>query len=171
MALRRIRVHPDPVLRSRCAEVATFDDELRQLVADMVETMHAAPGIGLAASQIGVEQRVAVVDLSVGANAADLLVLVNPKVTPLPPALATENEGCLSLPGIEEKVERPERVRLEAQDAEGRPYTLEADGWLARAIQHEVDHLDGILFTDRLRGLRRDRARKLLRRLAEENGG
>jgi peptide deformylase len=170
MALRRIRIHPDPVLRAKCAAVTVFDDGLRQLVADMVETMHAAPGIGLAASQIGVEQRVAVVDLSVGANAADLLVLVNPRVETAE-KLATENEGCLSLPGIEDKVERPEQVRVFAQDVDGRAFELAADGWLARAIQHEVDHLDGILFTDRLRGLRRERARRLLRKLAEESGG
>jgi peptide deformylase len=165
MAILPIRIYPDPVLRVRCADVEAFDADLEKLVRDMVETMHAAPGIGLAASQVGVEQRVAVVDLSVGERSEDLVVLVNPEL------LSTEGEeedveGCLSLPDITDKVRRPFSVRVRAADTEGTLREIEAESLLARAICHEIDHLDGVLFTDRLRGLRRERARRALRRLA-----
>jgi len=166
MAVRPIRIYPDPVLRVKCPAVERFDDELRGLAADMVETMHDAPGVGLAASQVGVELRLAVVDLSVGKDPEQLLVLVNPEVVE-EDGEATEVEGCLSLPEITDKVDRPYRIRLRAQDLAGDPFELEAEDWQARAIQHEIDHLDGVLFVDRLRGLRRDRARRALRRLAE----
>ena len=167
MSVLPIRLYPDPVLRVRCRPVATFDEELARLVANMVETMHAAPGIGLAANQVGVETRVAVVDLSVGEREEDLLVLINPEV------LAEEGEdedveGCLSIPDFTEKVARPIAVRVRAADASGGRFELEAEGLLARAICHEVDHLDGRLFTDRLRGLRRERARRALRRLMRD---
>jgi peptide deformylase len=166
MALRRIRTYPDPVLRAACREVEAFDEQLARLVADMVDTMIAAPGVGLAAPQVGVERRVAVVDLSVGSEPGGLHVLVNPRVLEVE-GLGTETEGCLSLPGITEKVDRPLRVRVLAQDLGGQPFELVALDWLARAILHEIDHLDGVLFTDRLRGLRKERAKRLLRRLAE----
>ena len=165
MALRPILIYPDPVLRVLCRPVERFDDTLRTLVDDMVETMIAAPGVGLAAPQIGVEQRVAVVDMSVGREAGGLHVLINPRILDVGGDW-TESEGCLSLPGIVDKVDRPERIVVAAQDVEGRPFELEAEEWLARAILHEVDHLDGILFTDRLRGLRKERAKRLLKRLA-----
>jgi peptide deformylase len=167
MAVLPIRVYPDPVLRVRCAAVERFDGDLAQLVADMVETMHAAPGIGLAASQVGVERRVAVVDLSVGEDPAQLLVLVNPVIVSAEGA-EVESEGCLSIPELTEKVERPLRVEVTAQDAAGELQRLVAEGLLARAICHEVDHLDGVLFVDRLRGLRRERAKRALKRLAKE---
>src|SRR6187401_2829269 len=153
MSLLAIRIYPDPVLRVRCRRVETFDDALARLVADMVETMHAAPGIGLAANQIGDENRVAVIDLSVGERKEDLLVLVNPE-------LLTEQgededvEGCLSIPDYTDKVTRPLAIKIRAADARGASFELEAEGLLARAICHEMDHLDGKLFTDRLHGLR-----------------
>jgi peptide deformylase len=168
MAVLPIRIYPDPVLRVRCRTVETFDQRLNRLVEDLIETMHAAPGIGLAANQVGVEERVAVVDLSVGERAEDLLVLVNPEL------LAEEGEdddveGCLSIPDFTEKVTRPLAVRVRAADAAGGTFELEAEGLLARAICHEMDHLEGRLFTDRLRGLRRERGRRALRRLAREH--
>jgi peptide deformylase len=169
MAVLDIRTYPDPVLRVRCAEVTTFDEELASFVRDMVETMHAAPGVGLAASQVGVEKRVAVVDLSVGEDPAQLLVLVNPVIESRE-GLEVESEGCLSIPDLTEKVERPERVVVTAQDAAGASRRIVAEGWMARAICHEVDHLDGVLFVDHLHGLKRERAKRHLKRLVKERG-
>jgi peptide deformylase len=167
MSLLAIRIYPDPVLRARCREVETFDETLARLVDDMVETMHAAPGIGLAANQVGVETRVAVVDLSAGERREDLLVLVNPEL--LTEAGEEEDvEGCLSIPDFTEKVTRPLAVKVRANDLAGKRFEVEAEGLLARAICHEMDHLAGKLFTDRLRGLRRERARRVLRRLERE---
>lgn len=164
--IRPIRIYPDPVLRVRCAEVETFDDDLRELVEDMIETVHDAPGIGLAAPQVGVETRVAVVDLSVGEDPEALHVLVNPEVMERE-GRCTELEGCLSLPGISDKVARSERILVRSRDVRGASFTLEATGWLARAILHEIDHLEGVLFVDHLRGLRRERARRQLKKLAD----
>ena len=165
--IRPIRVYPDPVLRVRCAEVTRFDEELARLVADLVETVHAAPGVGLAASQVGVEQRVAVVDLSVGRDPGSVLVMVNPVIESAEGA-EVDTEGCLSIPDFTDKVLRPDRLRLSAADVGGERRTFEAEGFLARAICHEIDHLDGILFVDHLRGLRRERAKRFLKRLAKE---
>jgi peptide deformylase len=167
MAVLPIRIYPDPVLRVRCAEVTSFDPELARLVADMVETMHAAPGIGLAASQVGVERRVAVVDLSVGEDPAGVLVLVNPVIL-TDEGGEVDVEGCLSIPDFTDKVDRPERVEVLAQDATGAHQRFFAEGLLARAICHEVDHLDGVLFVDHLHGLRRERAKRALKRLVKE---
>lgn len=166
MAIRPIRIYPDPVLREKCPPVERFDDELRALAADMVETMHDAPGVGLAAPQVGEELRLAVVDLSVGKDPEELLVLVNPEVLE-EEGEATEVEGCLSLPEITDKVDRAHRIVVRAQDLAGDAFEVEAEDWYARAILHEIDHLNGVLFVDRLRGLRRERARRQLRRLAE----
>lgn len=167
MAVLPIRIHPDPVLRVKCREVTEFDEALRKLASDMIETMHAAPGVGLAAPQIGRDIRIAVIDLSVGEDPKQVYVFVNPEIVLREGAEAAE-EGCLSLPGITDKVERPTRVVIQAQDLEGRPIEIRADDWLARAFCHEIDHLDGVLFTDHLRGLRRERAKRALRKLAAE---
>ena len=167
MAVLAIRIYPDPVLRVKCRPIATVDDRVRKLAADMVETMHAAPGIGLAAPQVGAELRVAVVDLSVGEDPAQLHVLINPEIVHSQ-GQETDVEGCLSLPGITDKVERPTHVRIKAFDPAGNPFELEADDWLARAVCHELDHLDGVLFVDHLRGLRRERAKRQLKKLATE---
>lgn len=166
MAILPIRIYPDPILRVKTRRVEEFDDRLRKLAADMVETMHAAPGVGLAAPQVGSDLRLAVVDISVGEDPASLKVLVNPEIVRRE-GLATDVEGCLSLPGITDKVDRPTSVRVRAQDLAGRPFELEAEEYMARAICHEVDHLDGVLFTDHLRGLRKERARRQLKKLAE----
>ncbi len=167
MAILPIRIYPDPVLRAKCRRVQTFDADLRKLAADMVDTMHAAPGVGLAAPQVGVDIRLAVVDISVGEDANALYALVNPEIVRRE-GTETDTEGCLSLPGITDKVDRPFAITVKAQDLNGKPFELEAEGYLARAICHELDHLDGVLFTDHLRGLRKERARRQLKRLAAE---
>ena len=167
MAIRAIRIYPDPVLRAPCRAVGAIDDSVRKLVADMIDTMHAAPGIGLAAPQIGVDLRVAVVDLSVGEDPEQQHVFLNPEIVQRHGA-ASDVEGCLSLPGITDKVERPTHVLVKALDLAGQPFEIEADDWLARAICHELDHLDGVLFVDHLRGLRRERVRRQLKKLAAD---
>ncbi|HYO12501.1 MAG TPA: peptide deformylase [Thermoanaerobaculia bacterium] len=167
MAILPIRIYPDPVLRVKCPDVTEFDARLRKLAADMVETMHAAPGVGLAAPQVGVEQRIAVVDTSVGEDPSQIHILINPQIVRRE-GLETESEGCLSLPGISDKVDRPTSITVRAVDLEGKPMEINAEGWLARVVCHEIDHLDGILFTDHLRGLRKERARRQLKRLAAE---
>jgi len=167
MAILPIRIYPDSVLRVKCREVRDFDARLRKLAADMVETMIAAPGVGLAAPQVGVELRLAVVDTSVGQDPKELHILVNPEIVRREGAEA-DMEGCLSLPGINDKVERPLAITVCAVDLQGKPLELRAEDFLARAICHEVDHLDGILFTDHLRGLRRERSRRQLKKLAAD---
>lgn len=163
MAILPIRVYPDPVLRVECKAVEAFDGELRRLVSDMIETMYAAPGVGLAAPQVGVEQRLAVVDVSVGKDRSALKVLINPKLVEKR-GRDVDSEGCLSIPGISEKVARPTSVRVSAQDLEGKPIEIEAEDFEARAMCHEIDHLNGVLFIDYLRGLRRDRVRRQLKK-------
>ena len=167
MAILPIRIYPDPVLRAKCRKVEEFDARLRKLASDMIETMHAAPGVGLAAPQVGVELRLAVVDVSVGEDPPLLKVLVNPEVVRRE-GQESDVEGCLSLPGITDKVDRPAAVTVRAQDLAGQPFELEATEYMARAVCHEIDHLDGVLFTDHLRGLRKERVRRQLKKLAEE---
>ena len=167
MAVLEIRLYPDPVLRVECPPVETFDDDLERLAVDLVETMHAAPGVGLAAPQVGVEERLAVIDVSVGEQEGAVLVLVNPVITG-ESGSEVEVEGCLSIPGYSDRVKRPFEIEVEAQDLNGKPFALTAEEWTARAICHEIDHLDGILFVDRLRGLRKDRGRRALRRLVRD---
>ena len=164
MAILPIRIYPDPVLRVKCAPVEDFGDELRTLVSDMIETMHAAPGVGLAAPQVGIEQRVAVVDTTVGKEPDRLLVLINPRIEDTS-GNEVDSEGCLSIPQYTEKVARPSRISVTYQDLEGTEHTLITEDFEARAVCHELDHLDGVLFVDHLRGLRRDRARRQLKKL------
>ncbi len=164
MATLKIRLIPDPVLRQEAAPVEQFDAKLQQLTADMIETMHAAPGVGLAAPQIGVSARVAVVDVSVGEDPEALLVLINPEILERS-GIESDVEGCLSIPEITEKVNRSTWLRVKAQDLDGAGFEFEAEDFTARAIQHEIDHLDGILFIDRLRGLRRERVRRQVKKL------
>lgn len=165
MALLQILHYPDPRLRTKAVTVEVFDDALRQLVADMFETMYAAPGIGLAATQVDVHQRVVVIDVSENNN--EPLCLINPEIVANDGAEVME-EGCLSVPGIYEKVERSEVVRVRAQDEHGQAFELETDGLLAVCIQHELDHLDGKVFLDRLSEFKRQRARKKLEKQSRE---
>jgi peptide deformylase len=142
-------------LHETAADVTAFDDTLQRLVDDMIETMYAAPGIGLAATQIGVPLRVFVVDISVGRNAADLIVMVNPTFVARD-GTQLEEEGCLSAPGFNATVLRPKHVVVKGLTRHGDEQTVEGTDLLARAFQHEMDHLDGVVFIDRLRGIKRD---------------
>jgi len=162
--LREIVLMGDPVLRQEAAPVDTFGEELGELVRDMLETMYHADGIGLAAPQIGVSSRVIVVDLRRD-DGDQPLALVNPSVVWHSDETARQSEGCLSIPGIEEVVERPIGVRIEGFDPDGEPITIEAEELLARALQHEIDHIDGVLFLDRISPLKRRMALKKWRKL------
>ncbi len=153
MAIREIRILGDPVLRARAEPVAVVDDDVRTLIDDMLETMYAADGVGLAAPQVGVGKRVIVVD--VRDPDAPPFALVNPEIVQASEELDRGEEGCLSIPGLREIVERPASVVVEGLDRDGKPRRIEATGLLARALQHEVDHLDGILFIDRVSPLKR----------------
>jgi len=159
MALRTILHYPDPRLRQVAKPVETVDDEIRRLVDDMTETMYAAPGIGLAAIQINVAQRVVVIDISETRN--QLQVFINPQILERDGQQVFE-EGCLSVPGIFDEVERARHIRVRALDHTGQPFELEADGLLATCIQHEIDHLDGKVFVDYLSRLKQSRIRKKL---------
>lgn len=170
MGLLPIRLYPEEVLRQECRAVERFDKDLAGLVADMVDTMYAAPGVGLAAPQVGIDIQVAVVDVTVGEKDDALLVLINPEIVE-ERGEETDVEGCLSIPEFTDKVSRPTWIRVHSDDVEGNAVELEAEGFVARAICHEVDHLNGILFVDRLRGLRRDRARRYLRKLERQTVG
>ncbi|HUR40453.1 MAG TPA: peptide deformylase [Verrucomicrobiae bacterium] len=164
MALLPILHHPDPRLRQKAKPVAQFDAALRRLVADMFETMYAAPGVGLAATQVGIPQRVAVMDCSRSEDKREPMVFVNPEI--LESAEPEEvDEGCLSVPGVSDNLKRFRRVKARALDEHGKPFEVEAEGLLAQCIQHEIDHLDGKLYIDRLSSLKRER---LLKRLKEE---
>lgn len=155
----RIVLFPDPILLRPTSPVAGFDGPLRELVADMVETMHAAPGVGLAANQVGIPLRVAVVDLSVGEKPEELRILVNPRILK-ERGRQVEEEGCLSVPGFTAPVPRPAWVLAEALDLEGRRREIEGEGLLARVLCHEIDHLEGRLYLHRLSTLKRDRLKR-----------
>jgi len=168
MALRDIVLLGDPVLRRPAGEVTSFDAELRALVRDMFETMYHAEGVGLAAPQVGISQRVVVVDLRREEAPEQRVALVNPRVVWESPELEREPEGCLSIPGLEEVVERPGAVRVEGRSPEGEPVSIEADELFARALQHEIDHVNGILFLDRVTPLKRRMLLKKWKKLREE---
>ena len=145
----------DRGLQTAAAPVTQFDESLATLLRDMAETMYSVPGIGLAAPQIGVPLRVFVIDLSVGKRAGDLIELANPRFV-VCEGLQLEEEGCLSLPGFNATVVRPSHAVVTGVDRQGQPKTIEGEGLLARALQHEMDHLDGMLYVDRLRGIKRE---------------
>lgn len=153
--LRPILRYGEHGLHQPASGVTTWDDDLQRLIDDMIETMYAAPGIGLAATQIGVPLRVFVVDISVGRNPADLIVMVNPTFVERD-GVQLEEEGCLSVPGFNATVVRPSRAVVKGLDRHGTEQTVEGLDLLARAFQHEMDHLDGTVFVDRLRGIKRD---------------
>jgi peptide deformylase len=161
--IREIVKFGDPRLLAPNAEVAEFDGGLAALVADLVETCHAAPGLGLAAPQIGVNRRVAIVDLSVGKDPSAVTVLVNPRIVREEGEIRTD-EGCLSIPGLSEPLSRPARVVVEAADASGRRREIEGTELFARALCHETDHLYQKLFVHRLRGLKREMVLRKVRR-------
>jgi peptide deformylase len=153
--IRPILRYGDAPLHERAHEVDAVTSEIDRLVDDMVETMYAAPGIGLAAPQVGVPLRIFVIDVSVGRDPQGLMVVINPEIVEVD-GMQLEEEGCLSLPGFNATVVRPTRVVVTGWDRQGATQRHEGTGLLARAIQHEMDHLDGTLFVDRLRGIKRD---------------
>jgi peptide deformylase len=160
MALLNVLRYPDPRLHKVARPVERVDDEIRRLVRDMAETMYAAPGIGLAATQVDVHKRVIVIDVSPTRD--ELLVLINPELVWRSPEEKECEEGCLSLPGVYELVTRPERIRVRARDADGRVFERDAEGLLAVCIQHEMDHLDGKVFVEYLSRLKQGRIRTKL---------
>ena len=160
MAILNILEFPDPRLRTIAKAVERVDDDLRQLIDDMFETMYDAPGIGLAATQVNVHKRLVVMDLSEDKN--EPLVFINPELESLTDEVDQYQEGCLSVPGFYENVDRPQKVKIKALDRNGQPFELIAEGLLAVCIQHECDHLNGKLFVDYLSTLKRDRIKKKL---------
>lgn len=165
MAILNILHFPDPRLRTRAAPVTQVDASIRQLVDDMFDTMYDAPGIGLAATQVNVHQRVIVIDVSEEKN--EPRVFINPEIISRD-GVEEMDEGCLSVPGVYETVERAERVKVRALNRDGQPFELETDGLLAVCIQHEMDHLEGKLFVDYLSSLKRERIRKKLEKLRRQ---
>ena len=155
----------ESVLEQPAAPVAAVTQEIVSLVDDMIETMYAAPGIGLAAPQVGVPLRIFVIDLSVGRDPAGLRTMINPEWVERD-GMQLEEEGCLSLPGFTATVPRPARAVVKGLDRHGEPHTIEGTALLARALQHEMDHLDGCLFVDRLRGIKRDMIVRKIKKLA-----
>jgi peptide deformylase len=164
--LRPIVRHGATVLHRPAEAVVDITPEIDALVDDMIQTMYAAPGIGLAAPQVGVSKRVFVCDISVGRNPSDLLVFINPEFVERD-GMQLEEEGCLSVPGFNATVARPARAVLKGLDRHGEPQTVDASGLLARCFQHEMDHLDGTLFVDRLRGLQKDLIVRKIKKLAK----
>lgn len=164
MAILPIITAPDPRLKVKSEPVERVDDEVRRLMDDMLETMYAAPGVGLSAIQVGVPRRVIVADAAPEGEPRNPVFLANPRIVSVSEELAVYNEGCLSLPEQFAEIERPARVVVEHLDRNGELKRLEADGLLARCIQHEMDHLEGVLFVDRLSAVRRN---MILRKLAK----
>lgn len=162
MAQLPILHYPDPRLETVARPILSVDDEVRRLAADMAETMYEAPGIGLAATQVDVHRQLIVIDVSESRD--QLLTFINPKIVAASEEIASYEEGCLSVPGIFDEVERPARVTVEALGLDGKPFTLEADGLLAVCIQHEMDHLRGVVFVEHLSRLKRTRILAKLRK-------
>jgi peptide deformylase len=157
MSIREIKKYPDPVLRNATSRVERVDSSLDPLIEDMIETMHAAPGVGLAANQVGIPLQLAVIDLSTREDDDQrypLVVIINPEILSFEGSVI-EEEGCLSIPDYAEKVKRAARVKVRAQDRAGKTFEIEAEGLLAKALQHEIDHLNGLLFVDRLSTLKK----------------
>jgi peptide deformylase len=167
MSILRICHYPDPVLKQRAERVTVFDEELRRLAGDMLDTMYAAPGVGLAAPQVGVSQRLIVLDCSPKDAPQTPLIAVNPEIVARE-GECCEEEGCLSVPEYYAKVTRSQTVRVRFQDVDGTARELEADGLWAVCFQHEIDHLDGILFVDRLSPLKRSLFRKKYQKIQEQ---
>ena len=162
MAKLNILEYPDPRLRTAARPVATFDGRLRQLIADMAETMYAAPGIGLAATQV--DQHIQLIVIDVSETKDQLRVFINPHITWASEETVVCEEGCLSVPGIYDEVRRPARVRVRAQDADGATFELDCEGLLAVCVQHEMDHLTGKVFVDYLSALKQDRIRTKMKK-------
>lgn len=170
MALRDIVIIPDKRLRLKSEPVKTIDESVRKLVDDMFETMYAAPGIGLAAIQIGVAQRVVTMDLANKDEPKAPQVFINPVITWSSEEKSKYDEGCLSIPEYYEEVERPAKVKVKYLDIDGKEHEIEADGLLATCLQHEIDHINGVLFIDHISKLKRDRVIKKFQKAAKHGG-
>ncbi|WP_026781983.1 peptide deformylase [Pleomorphomonas koreensis] len=168
MSTRPLVILPAPQLRLASAPVARVDDGVRKLAADMLETMYAAPGIGLAAVQVGEMNRLITIDVSHDEDAREPRVFVNPEILWKSEEMSVYEEGCLSIPEFYEEVERPARVRVRYTNLAGEPEEIEADGLLATCLQHEIDHLDGVLFIDHISRLKRERVTKKFIKAAKE---
>jgi peptide deformylase len=155
MAIREIRRYPEKVLREKTSPVSDFNTELRKLIDDMVETMYAAPGIGLAANQVGIPKQVIVIDVSGRGESSDLITLVNPRIVEASGESEIE-EGCLSIPGYTTVVKRAEKVKVAGVDLDGKPVEITGEGILAKALQHEIDHINGVLFIDKIGRIKRE---------------
>ena len=170
MSQKKIVLEPDPILRKESKPVEKVDDELRRLLDDMLETMYAAPGIGLAAVQVGILKRLIVIDISKDKDKKEPLFLINPKIISKSKQTSTYEEGCLSLPGHFAEIERPAECEINFIDYNGKKKEIKADGLLSTCIQHEVDHLDGVLFIDYLSKLKKDMIiKKLVKHKKELN--
>lgn len=169
MPILPIVKYGDPVLRKPTEPVTTIDDDIRKLIDDMAETMYAAPGVGLAANQVGVSKRLMIIDLSVGETPGDLHVFINPDFVEKKGSI-TEEEGCLSIPDFVEPVTRPEITTVRYQDRDGSWKEMTGEGLMARALNHEIDHLDGKLYVDYLRGLRKERLLKKVSKILKSGG-
>jgi peptide deformylase len=167
MAKLTIVTVPDPILRKAALPVERVDDTLRRLADDMLETMYAAPGVGLAAPQVGVSRRLVVLDVSAKEDERQPMVLINPKIVALGEERRVYEEGCLSIPDVKVEIERPASLTVAFLDRDGRPQEMAADGLLATVIQHEVDHLDGRLIIDFLSRLKRDMIVRKLKKAAK----
>ncbi|HZD91586.1 MAG TPA: peptide deformylase [Pseudolabrys sp.] len=167
MAKRDILILPDPTLRLTSEPVTAIDNSLRALIDDMFETMYDAPGIGLAAIQIGVPKRIVTMDLAKKDEEKEPQVFINPEVTWSSGDLAIYEEGCLSIPDYYAEVERPAKVKVKYMDADGKSHEIEADGLLATCLQHEIDHTNGILFIDHISKLKRDMVMKKFKKAAK----
>ena len=165
--IAKIRVYGDPVLRKKTDPVSVFDDELAEFADGMVDTMLENKGIGLAAPQVGISKKIIVIDLSFGEAVDSVMILINPEISDSEGEVTIE-EGCLSIPGVYEEVVRPEKIRVHYRDIDGEKHETNADGMLARVIQHEVDHLEGILFVDRISTVKKQLMAKTLKLIAEE---
>jgi peptide deformylase len=166
MAILEIVKYPDPILKEKTQPIRQVDENVRRLVADMAETMYAAPGVGLAAPQVGSNLRIAVLDVTKANEPKDLIVLINPEIVAAE-GECTWEEGCLSIPDCNEEVKRLKKVCVRFQNLEGEETTLIGEDLLGIALQHEIDHLDGILFIDRLSRLKREFLKRRLRKEAE----
>ncbi len=171
MAILPIITLPDPVLRKNSAPVERVDDDLRKLADNMLETMYDAPGVGLAAVQVGIPRRIIVLDTSKDEDNPTPLVLINPEIVTLGPELRLHEEGCLSIPDVQVEIERPSTLTVRYLDRDGKPQEMTAEGLLATAIQHEVDHLDGKLIIDFLSRLKRDMVIRKFKKLAKGETG
>lgn len=171
MAIRPILVLPDARLRAVADPIEAVDDDIKALAKDMLDTMYDAPGIGLAAPQIGVMKRIVVMDLAKEGEAPEPMVLINPEITKFSDVVQTTEEGCLSIPELYYDVERPDAVTVKYTDLDGNEVVKDADGKLAVCIQHELDHLDGVLYIDYLSRLKRDRVIKKFDKAAKRAAG